>query len=228
MKAVILAAGVGSRLGKSIPKCLTNLVTGETILSRQVGMLSTIMSLDDVFIVVGYKKEVIMEAFPRAGFFYNEAFVSTNTAKSLLLALRKLGGEDVIWLNGDVVFDQFVLHAVADFQESCMAVNATSVSEEEVKYKLQENGAIHRVSKQVESARGEAVGINKISATHLPLLIESLERCENNDYFERGIELAIERGMDIFPVDISGHVCVEIDFERDLENVNHFINRMAR
>ena len=208
MKVVILAAGVGSRLGKSVPKALTRLVTGETMLGRQIDMLSTILSPDDIFVVVGYKKELIMEAFPFVGFFYNEAFVSTNTSKSLLLALRKLRENDVIWLNGDVVFDKSVMHAVA---------------EEEVKYDLQENGTIHHVSKQVESALGEAVGINKISSNHLRKLVESLERCENNDYFEHGIELAIARGVDIFPVDISGHDCVEVDFERDLETANKFL-----
>ena len=40
MKAIILAAGIGSRLGKPNPKSLTKLSTGETIIGRQIKFLS--------------------------------------------------------------------------------------------------------------------------------------------------------------------------------------------
>ena len=63
MKAVILAAGIGSRLGKPHPKPLTELSTGETIMQRQVEALSEFVGEDNIIIVVGFKKDLIMEAF---------------------------------------------------------------------------------------------------------------------------------------------------------------------
>ena len=40
------------------------------------------------------------------------------------------------------------------------------------------------------------------------------------DYFERGIEFSIEKGLKIYPVDVSDNLCMEIDFEDDLKTVN--------
>jgi choline kinase len=51
-----------------------------------------------------------------------------------------------------------------------------------------------------------------------------LEECDDNDYFERGLELAIEKdGIKITAVDISAYNCMEIDFVEDLENVNKML-----
>jgi choline kinase len=69
----------------------------------------------------------------------------------------------------------------------------------------------------VTDALGEAVGINLISADDKPRLVARLEECDDQDYFERGLELAIERdGVKVSPVDISDLFAVEVDFAEDL------------
>ena len=220
MKAIILAAGIGSRLGKPYPKPLTMLKTGETILERQVQHLSKLVGEDNIIIVVGFKKDLIMEAFPNQLFIYNNIYDVTNTAKSLLLALRKIKNDDVLWLNGDVVFDENVLSQIIDFKGSCMAVNTYSVADEKVKYNVFEDGSIHQVSKIITNGLGEAVGINKISNDNLNQLIKELENCNDQDYFEKGIEFSIEKGLKIYPIDVSNYLCMEIDFNDDLNSVN--------
>jgi len=223
VKAVILAAGIGSRLGREYPKPLTLLASGITILQHQLENLMKYFSEDDIYIVIGYKKDCIMKAFPNLGFVYNNSFKTTNTAKSLLRSLRKVKGHDVIWMNGDVVFDQRVISRIIDCNASCMAVNKTSVDEEEVKYLLSSEGTISAVSKVVQKPLGEALGINKVVAPDLPLLLEKLEQCNSYDYFERGIELSIQEGLRIYPVDVSDLMCVEIDFPNDLKKANKLI-----
>jgi CDP-glycerol glycerophosphotransferase len=53
------------------------------------------------------------------------------------------------------------------------------------------------------------------------VLIDHLDRCADQDYFERGIETAIaEDGLRVTAVDISAFDCVEVDFEPDLERAN--------
>jgi choline kinase len=225
MKAIILAAGIGSRLGKPYPKPLTELTTGETIMQRQISALSKYIGKDNIIIVVGFKKDLIMEEFPDQMYIYNNIYDNTNTSKSLLCALNKIYDEDVLWLNGDVVFDEKVLEPIIDFNGSCMAVNTSSVAEEEVKYNVNQDGSIRQVSKVIIDGLGEAVGINKISQNHLELLKESLQNCEPQDYFERGLELSIEKGLNLFPLDISNHLCIEVDFNEDLESVN---NRLSQ
>ena len=220
MKAIILAAGIGSRLGNSNPKPLTKLKNGETILERQVAYLSEYLGMNNIIAIVGYKKDLIMESFPNLLYVYNNFYDTTNTSKSLLAGLIKIENEDVVWLNGDVVFEKKLLPQIIKCPKSCMAVNTNSVGEEEIKYTVFDEGNIKDVSKIVSPALGEAVGINKIIASDLPLLKAKLEKCDHQDYFEKALELSIQDGMKILPVDINKYLCMEIDFLDDLEQIN--------
>jgi choline kinase len=168
--------------------------------------------------------EMIMEAHPNAAFIYNEVYDQTNTSKSLLKALRASQESGVLWLNGDVVFDPRVLERVQSRmreEKSFVCVNTSATSDEEIKYTVDSNGNINSLSKQVVNALGEAVGINFIGKGEKTAVINHLEECADNDYFERGLELAIEKaGIKLEPVDISDLFAVEVDFQADLERAN--------
>ena len=218
---VILAAGVGSRLAKPHPKPLTPLRgTGTTIMQQQVTRLRGVFPGCRITAVVGFKKDVIMEAFPDHLYVYNELYGDTNTSKSLLKALELSPPGGVMWLNGDVVFEEGLLELVEPFvrqDQSVVAVNHASVGEEEVKYRLDDSGFISELSKQVVDGLGEAIGVNYVAADDKPHLIEQLRACADNDYFERGIEMAIaNNGVQFRAVDISQFGCVEVDFADDL------------
>jgi len=167
---------------------------------------------------------MIMEAHPNAAFIYNEVYDQTNTSKSLLKALRASQESGVLWLNGDVVFDSRVLERVQSRmreEKSFVCVNTSATSDEEIKYTVDKDGNINSLSKQVKNALGEAVGINFIGSGDKAHVITHLEECADNDYFERGLELAIEKaGIKLEPVDISDLFAVEVDFQADLERAN--------
>ncbi len=220
MKALILAAGMGSRLGRPYPKPLTLLANKKSIMQHQVENLTRYVSVDDIAVVVGHKKELIMEAFPDLSFVYNNDYDTTNTSKSLMRGLAKLQGHDVLWMNGDVVFDHTIIPRLADSGRSCMAVNAGAVGEEEVKYRVGQGGWITDVSKRVVGGLGEAVGINYVQGRDLPSLLASLRACPETEYFERAIEIATQDGVRFYPVDVSSLVCTEIDFAEDLVRAN--------
>lgn len=224
MQIVILAAGLGTRLGNPFPKALTPLADGRTIMQQQLENVNARFENAQVYIVVGFKLEMILEAFPRNLFVYNEEFDQTNTSKSLLRALRSTGPGGVIWMNGDVVFDPRVLDRLKPYLEadqSLVCVNTESVGEEEVKYTTSDDGHINALSKQVVDAQGEAVGINFIAGKDKAALIARLDEVDAQDYFERGIEVAIEQdGLIVTPVDISDLYAVEVDFADDLEAAN--------
>jgi choline kinase len=228
VEAVILAAGLGTRLGRPFPKPLTPLPTGETIIGRQVALLREAFGEDlRVTIVVGFKLNLVIENNPDVAYVYNEIFDATNTSKSLLKALQRTGKAGVLWLNGDVVFDPRALKPVRKAVEkgqSFVAVNTASTAEEEVKYTVDKHGYIDELSKQVRNALGEALGINYVSREDKAALIRWLEACGDQDYFERGIELAIaNEGVRFRPLDISRYPCVEVDFEADLDRANAFV-----
>lgn len=223
VKIIILAAGIGSRLGNPFPKPLTPLNNGKTIMGMQVENLSKHFSIDDIHTVIGFKKDLIMERFPELVYVYNPFFDRTNTSKSLLKALHKHKNEAVLWLNGDVVFESELLTLLKPYiikDASFVAVNTSKVADEEVKYTLKD-GYINALSKTVKNGLGEAVGINFIAAKDINSFIRRLEECDDNDYFERGLELAIEKDeLKVSAVDISRFDCMEVDFREDLENAN--------
>ena len=224
-QVTILAAGMGTRLGRPFPKPLTQLDDGRTILQQQLDNISEAFGSDTrVQIVVGFKLDLILEAAPDAVFVYNERYDQTNTCKSLMKALRSSAKGPVVWMNGDVVFEPAVLRRMQiniDADQTAIAVNTAAVSDEEVKYTVDAVGLVRELSKTVVDGLGESVGINVIAARDKTTLIKRLEECDDQDYFERGIELAIEKdGLKVLPIDISDLFAVEVDFEADLERAN--------
>ena len=225
IQVAILAAGMGTRLGRPWPKPLTKLDDGRSIMGQQRDNIAAVFGEQArVMTVVGFKLESILEAFPDGLFVYNENFDTTNTSKSLLKVLRFSGEDPVVWMNGDVVFDSAVLARLESNivrGDNVICVNTSVVGEEEVKYTVDAGGHVDELSKKVKNALGEAVGINLISGKDKARLIECLAECAEQDYFERGIELAIEKhGIKFTPVDISDLFAVEVDFDDDLARAN--------
>jgi len=158
LQTVILAAGMGSRLGRSLPKPLTELGDGRTIMRQQHDNIRAAFGTDArITTVVGYRAETIIEAFPSANYVHNERYDETNTSKSLLRALGATGRGGVLWMNGDVVFDPMILGRAASFIErdqSFVTVNTSKVSDEEVKYTVTAEGFIKELSKTVTGGLG--------------------------------------------------------------------------
>jgi len=225
LQVVILAAGMGTRLGRPGPKPLTRLRDGRTILSQQLDNVRGVLGPScEVLVVVGFKLEQILEAAPDVAFAYNELYDQTNTSKSLLRALDVTGERGVLWLNGDVVFHPSVLEKVVPLiheERSFVCVNTAAVGPEEVKYTVDAGGAIRELSKTVAEPLGEAIGINYVSACDRRALRARLAEVDDDAYFERALELAIEHdGLRLEPVDISELFAVEVDFAEDLDRAN--------
>ncbi len=218
MKAIILAAGSGSRLDDSPdhpPKALTLLTPKTSILAFQLQALTAYLSLDQIWIVVGYQKEAIMDAFPDLVYIYNPHFQKENTSKSLLRALNKID-EDILWLNGDVVFRPAILESLLKTARTAMIVNQAVVGEEEVKYRTDDQGLILEVSKEVIQPQGEALGINFFKREDLPWLRKHLTLCKSGDFFEKAIEKGIREGHHVRSSPVGNEDCAEIDFPEDL------------
>ena len=215
MKAIILAAGFGSRLGSTQPKGLTKLPDGESILGRQVRILKS-SGLEDITIVVGYKKELIISHLKNVQFIVNPDYSSTNTAKSLLRAIEKCN-DDVLWANGDIVYDEEIIALTKRQIGNTVVVNNAVCGEEEVKYRTNEKGYIVSISKETENAQGEALGINLVTKDILNGFIHALHECKDDDYFERAIQILIDKQTVFEPLNVSNFRCIEIDTKEDLE-----------
>lgn len=115
MRAIILAAGAGRRLGLDLPKSMIE-VAGRSILLRQIDAFAS-AGVDDFVVVVGYQRERIVEHLAhvpgRLTFVHNERFAETNTVYSLYLARRCIPG-GFFYANADVVFDARLVRRLTD------------------------------------------------------------------------------------------------------------------
>jgi choline kinase len=172
MKAIILSAGLGSRLLPStltIPKCLLP-VDGECpVIELQLRTLAD-CGIPQVTIMVGYGAEHVehfLTTHPIPGIEvrtrFNPFFADTNTAVTCWLAIREMT-EDFILLNGDTVFDAEILRRVLAAPEAplTMAIDQKAAyDDDDMKIMLDDDGQLKAVSKVLPAAltNGESIGL---------------------------------------------------------------------
>jgi len=123
MKAIVLAAGQGTRLRPltdNRPKCLVE-VAGQSILARAIASLET-AGIDDIAVVTGYRADLIRAiGRPTA---HNPDFATTNMVHSLMCAREEMTDEDVLIVYGDILFHpRLVTALMADPAPIGLAVN---------------------------------------------------------------------------------------------------------
>jgi choline kinase len=140
--AVIAAAGLGSRLGLGLPKCMLE-IGDVTLLTRVVTQLESLV--ERIHVVVGYREEMIIthcrRFHPKVVIARNPEFRTTNTAQSLAIGARHLSGK-TLFLDGDLLFSprslsEFV-RAAADSE---MQVGVTPASSDHAVFANVETGS---------------------------------------------------------------------------------------
>jgi len=234
LKAVILAAGISVRLKPltdATPKCLLP-IGGETILGRTLHNLSE-AGVRDVVLVTGYLAAQI-EAyagakFPhmRFEFVHNPVYATTNNIYSLWLAKDRLLGGTMLLLDSDIIFDAKILGLLLDSgRPACLAVKrGLAFSEEEIKVTVDARHRVREISKEVPIPKtwGESIGIEKFSPEVVATLFDSLERkvvVENqvNAFYESSFQEIIDRGAEIYALDIGSLLAAEIDTPDDIRD----------
>ncbi|MEO5583012.1 MAG: phosphocholine cytidylyltransferase family protein [Saprospiraceae bacterium] len=230
MKAVILAAGVASRLRPltdDTPKCLLK-VGEKNILSYTMDHL-LVNGINDIIIVTGYLQEQIRDFIAEAyfavdvKFIYNELYSSTNNIYSLWLAKEELLGEDMLLLDSDILFDQRIIaQLLHSGYENCLALKRHEVGGEEIKIKVDPDGIILQIGKDVipREAIGESIGIEKFNSAFVNKLYKTLDYKivldqKVNIFYEAAFQDLIREGEQIFVVDVTEFSCMEIDTVHD-------------
>ncbi|HEY5367376.1 MAG TPA: phosphocholine cytidylyltransferase family protein [Hanamia sp.] len=233
MKAVILAAGIASRLRPltdDTPKCLLK-VGEKSILELTIDNIIA-SDIDDVIIVTGYLEEKIKNFVSKkyrglnVTYIYNEVYGTTNNIYSLWLTKESLLGDEMLLMDSDIIFDkEIITKLLASKYESCLALKRHDVQDEEIKVKVDENGRVLEIGKEVklEDAIGESIGIEKFGAQTLKQLFTIIERKiviekNVNQFYEAAFEELADKGANIYTVDTTDYICVEIDTAADLES----------
>lgn len=236
MEAIILAAGVGSRLRPltdNTPKCLLT-VGGIPILERQIKALAA-NGIRKIAITTGYLASEI-ERFVQQPQFSNlkirlspnPDFETTNNAYSLSLALQSVEGEFML-LDGDLVFNPGLLRGlIRSDSPSSMSVDTdlSRLTDEAMKAKADSKNRITHLSKQMDwdLAAGEYIGLAYFSKEITQKLktwmfqMNSAERA--NGYYEDGLNAIIAQCAPIQAVPTNGLEWMEVDTVEDLEEAN--------
>ena len=234
MKAIILAAGMASRLRPltlTTPKSL--LKVGErSLLQRSMDALIA-NGVTEFCIVTGYLHEMI-EDFVRkqyadsiqVTFIYNKVYETTNNIYSLWLARPFAEGQEVLLLDSDLLYDpQIVTRVLATDAPNVLTLIRHELGEEEMKVVTDAQGSIKEISKTCNPAEaaGESLGIEKMGKDYTKALYRELEPMMNeehleNVFYERAFERLIPQGHTYQVQDVTELFSCELDTIEDFEN----------
>lgn len=231
MKAIILAAGVGSRIRPLTDNCPKSLlrVDGKTILEMMISHLQD-CGINEVVFVLGYLqdqiKEFVKTNFPdlKAHFVTNERYTETNTGYSLMLAKDLIKDSTFIKFDADVVFDKEILKKLIECEHAnCLCIDKDiNLDAEEIKVIVEDQNRVIKTSKTVDpkDAVGESIGIEKINGETASILFAELELMmkdgrNHQEYYEGAYERLIEKKVPFYALDISGLKWTEIDTKED-------------
>jgi choline kinase len=229
-KAVVLAAGIGSRMSRGEndqPKILLK-IGNVRIIDRVLRGLAA-ERVTNVKIVVGYRAELIMDYVSRKyqmpnfeiEYVYNPWYASSNTACSLWLASSNLGLDDVILINGDIILVDEAVERLLSLPNSCLLGIRHECGEEEVKI-LEDDQLVVEIGKNIDPAKawGEYIGLGKFAPREGNLLREALgiaNYSERSSLFYEDVLNRILNRTSIIVVDGSDLPIREIDTPVDLE-----------
>lgn len=231
MKAILLAAGRGTRISrviKEIPKS-TLPIDGIPLIRRSVSML--LEKNIKPIVCVGYCKEKIYEALQGLDveYCYNPFYDITNSISSLWFAREELT-EDTIILNADVYFTEEILTMIiSDKKESTLMVDKSRTEEGDFFLKI-DNGYITRYGKELplEERSCEYVGIGKIKESFLlefkNRLLDLVNNQQHHLWWENILYSLIEEKV-INTIDVNGLFWSEIDYFDDYERILDYIKR---
>lgn len=241
MKAIILAAGIASRLRpltNDRPKCLLE-IGNRSLLERAIDALQA-NNIHEIIIVTGYLhdmlKSFVQTRYPNLSvkFIYNELYASTNNIYSLWIAKSEvLNEKEIILLDSDILFDPQMLKALQESPHTnCLALDSHKLGEEEIKVIVDENNRITEISKtcSIQKAIGESIGIEKISDSYLTALYKELDQMIVNEkldnvFYELAFERLIKQGHYFYPVDTSNFFSMELDTVEDFHDA---LNRIPK
>lgn len=226
MKALILNSGVGSRMGiltSEHPKCMTEVSSQETILSRQLRMLSEV-GIRQAVITTGPFAGTLMDychslELPiEITFVNNPDYRKSNYIYSIYLAREYLDG-DILLMHGDLVFENAVLDNLLAQEGSCMAVSTTKpLPEKDFKAVLQD-GQVIKVGVEYFRNAAAAQPLYRLRQEDWELWLDKIvEFCESGEtrcYAENALN-ELDGACHIAPLDVRDMLCSEVDDPADL------------
>ncbi|MHB1653735.1 MAG: phosphocholine cytidylyltransferase family protein [Desulfitobacteriaceae bacterium] len=228
MKALLMAAGMGTRIShdiKGIPKCAVD-IGGITLIENTINVL-TRCNIKDIGVVVGYKGQYIVDLLGNKNikFFANPFFDITNSIASLWFARDFLRSDDsYIFMNADVFFETRLLELILNEpMDPVLWADESRIQEADYRFyykdeKLQNHGK-HLSN---EETTGEYVGIAKVGYPFIRCFTERLEELIQNQHHQlwwENILYSFIGEADVFVKSVGNNFWAEVDLIGDYHRI---------
>jgi len=231
MKAIILSAGQGSRLGHLVddrPKCLIEF-NGRSLLDRQLDALHT-NGVQEAVVVTGFHDELVEQALaarkggPQVRTVFNPFYKVADNTGSLYMAREELGGDCLVW-NGDTLVSNSLMARVVGNDRSgiCVTIDrkADGYDEDDMKV-VEEGGRLKEIGKRIrQGVNAESIGLLAFRAGGAGQFREAVERAmrtpEGTTIWYLRVINHIAQSGEVWTLDIHGEEWGEVDFPADVD-----------
>jgi choline kinase len=233
MKAIILSAGQGSRLGHLVddrPKCLIDF-NGRSLLDRQLDTLEA-NGVHEAVVVTGFHDELIDQALssrssgPHVRTIFNPFYKVADNTGSLFMARAELSGDCLVW-NGDTLVSRGLMRrAVANAQDGiCVTIDrkADGYDDDDMKV-VEDGGRLKAIGKRLplDRVNAESIGLLAFRSGGAERFREAIEQAmrtpEGTTIWYLRVINRIAQSDEVWTFDIEGEEWGEVDFPHDVEN----------
>ncbi len=230
MKAILLAAGRGTRISRmieNIPKC-TLPIAEQPLIRRSIELLQK--RNIEVAICVGYRHKIVRNALKGLSvtYFYNPFFEVTNSIGSLWMA-QDFINDDCLIMNADVYWTERILDAViADTNDVVMSIDKSRKKVGDYFFKTA-NDCIRKYGKNlpIEERSGEYVGLAKIKNSFIPEFLKRMNEMIEDQKYDKWWENVIysfTNERNVYTLDVNQEFWAEIDYYDDYERILSFVS----
>jgi len=239
MKAIILSAGQGSRLGHLVddrPKCLIDF-NGRTLLDRQLDTLEA-NGIHEAVVVTGFHDDRIEEALakrsggPSVRTIFNPFYKVADNTGSLYMAREELSGDCLVW-NGDTLVSRALMAKVVGNDRSgiCVTIDRKTDGYDDDDMKVVEQGGrLKAIGKRIsEGVNAESIGLLAFRGGGAEQFREAIEAAmrtsEGTTIWYLRVINHMAQSQEVSTLDIQGEEWGEVDFPPDVDNARELTAR---
>ena len=231
MKAIILSAGQGSRLGHLThdrPKCLIEFA-GRGLLDRQLDALAA-NGIDDVVVVTGFRDDQIEAALarrsggPRVRTVFNPFYKVADNLGSLFVARDELAGDVIVWNGDTLVSDELMRRVIANRGQTgiCVTIDRKDrYDDDDMKVVAAEDGRLRAIGKRIAvGVNAESIGLLAFRGDGAARFRSAIERAmrtsEGTTIWYLRVIHHLAQTSDVWTYNIAGEQWGEVDFPEDV------------
>ena len=233
MKAIILSAGQGSRLGHLVddrPKCLIEF-NGRSLLDRQLDALEA-CGVHEAVVVTGFHDELVDEAIerrsggPAVRTVFNPFYKVADNTGSLFMAREELAGDCLVW-NGDTLVSRELMRRVVENDRAgiCVTIDRKEAYDEDDMKVVEEAGRLRAIGKRIAAGvNAESIGLLAFRSGGAEQFRDAIDRAMRTPegttiWYLRVIHHLAQNG-EVWTLDTEGEEWGEVDFPADVETAN--------